>query len=131
MSTPDVIFCDFNAGVYPDIKEHVDYVLCSGVFEYIRNPQEFLRRVTAFGRIVLMSYHPLAPRESRLIRLSMNWINHFQKAELEGMFDNLGLTWAILHIGDYGEVIYSLEINRKAGEDYTTDFEGITDRPED
>jgi 2-polyprenyl-3-methyl-5-hydroxy-6-metoxy-1,4-benzoquinol methylase len=96
-SSTDVIFCDFNAGVYPDIKDRFDYVVCSGLLEYIRNPRKFLPRISLLGRVVILSYNPLLPGGSKLARLGndLGWVNHFTKGELESLFDEMGLKWTI------------------------------------
>jgi len=112
-STPDVIFCDFNSGIYPDIKESYDYVICSGVFEYIRNPAEFLKKNSRLGRVMILSYNPLhqMPGDSKIRRLNCDWINHFTKAEVEALFDEAGLAWTVLH--EEWEPIYSLRVRDK------------------
>jgi 2-polyprenyl-3-methyl-5-hydroxy-6-metoxy-1,4-benzoquinol methylase len=48
-SSPEVIFCDLNGGIYPETRERFDYVVCSGVFEYVRRPQEFLNKIPLMG----------------------------------------------------------------------------------
>jgi hypothetical protein len=97
-SSPDVIFCDFNAGIYPETKETFDYVVCSGVLEYIRQPEEFLRRIPPLGRSVIISYNTLAPGGSKLARMGngWGWVNHFTSQELENLFAKSGLSWTIL-----------------------------------
>lgn len=99
-STPDVIFCDFNAGVYPEVKETYDYVVCSGVFEYIRNPAEFLKKNSKLARTMILSYNPFGqlPGDTKIRRLNCDWINHFTKPELEALFDKTGLEWKIFDV---------------------------------
>lgn len=97
-STPDVIFCDFNAGAYPHISEQYDYVVCSGVFEYIRNPEEFLRRIPFLGRSTILSYNLFKPGDSKIARLAngYGWLNHFTREELQNLFRDIGLDWTNL-----------------------------------
>lgn len=99
-STPDVIFCDFNAGVYPDVKETYDYVVCSGVFEYIRKPEEFLKRNSKLAKTMILSYNPFNqfPGDTKIRRLNCDWLNHFTKPELEKLFAEVGLTWEIFDV---------------------------------
>ena len=107
-SSPDVIFCDLNSGIYPDIEGAFDYVVCSGVFEYIHKPNEFLGKIPPLGRTILMSYNPLPAGGSKFARLGNNWVNHLTKAELETMLDGRGLGWAVLHTDKLGYLIYSI-----------------------
>jgi hypothetical protein len=88
-STPDVILCDFNAGRFPEISRQYDYVVCSGVMEYIRNPLPFLEAVTSYGSSVIISYHPYEPGSPKWKRLAVNWITHISQAKLEGMFSQV------------------------------------------
>ena len=109
-STPDVIFCDFNAGTYPEPGKYFDYVVCSGVFEYIRKPAEFLNRVPRLGRTVLFSYNPYLPGSSKIQRLGNNWVNHFTQEELQVLFQQAGLVWEILQTKNNKFLIYSLNV---------------------
>ena len=111
-STPDVILCDVNSGLYPQVNERFDYVVCSGVFEYVRNEAEFLSRIPTYAPNVILSYNPLSPkchRKTKLERLAGSWVNHHTREELEKTFDAAGLTWKALHTSDLDEVIYSLQ----------------------
>jgi hypothetical protein len=111
-STPDVILCDFNAGIYPQVNERYDYVICSGVFEYIRNPAEFLKKNSRLGNVTILSYNPLGqfPGDSKIRRLNCDWLNHFTNPELEMLFDEVGLAWTVLNTAKDGETIYSLRV---------------------
>ena len=114
-STPDVIFCDMNAGIYPQTDKMFDFVVCSGLFEYMRKPEEFLARIPRLGRTVIMSYCPLFEGGSKLARLGngYGWVNHYKKTELEALFTNMKLQWSILHTEEGHYVIYSLQAGRE------------------
>lgn len=119
-STPDVIYCDFNSGIYPNVNVSYDYVICSGVFEYIRNPEEFLKKNSLLGKVMILSYNPLyhVPEDSKIRRLNLDWINHFTKPEVEALFDKVGLVWKIQNAAaNIGEDIYLLRIRDKKGSD--------------
>ena len=109
-STPEVIFCDFNANVYPDVKEKYDYVVCSGVLEYIREPEKFLRRIPPLGHSVILSYNPLLPGGSKLTRMGngWGWVNHFTKEELQTLFGECGFFFKLLIDHEKGYSIYLL-----------------------
>jgi hypothetical protein len=115
-STPDVIYCDMNAGIYPRTDKQYDFVVCSGLFEYMRKPEEFLERIPRLGRTVIMSYCPLFEGGSKLSRLGNNWVNHYTKDELENLFTAKELQWSFLHTEERHYVIYSLQSGeRRAG----------------
>jgi len=107
-STPDVIVCDFNAGVLPAVSAAYDVVVCSGVFEYIRDPKRFLESVATYGRVVLISYHPLFRGQWKWQRLASNWVNHFAEEQLVKLFADVGLQSEILHGSGMSERIYRL-----------------------
>ncbi len=107
-SSPQVIVCDFNAGIYPETATRFSHVVCSGVMEYIRDHRRFLLACGALGDAVILSYNPRLPGDSRLQRMTNNWINHFTRSQLEQIFTELGFLVECLHIAVHGEIIYKL-----------------------
>ncbi|HZL35815.1 MAG TPA: hypothetical protein VFC78_10935 [Tepidisphaeraceae bacterium] len=107
-SSPDVIFCDFNRGIYPELPAKFDYVVCSGVLEYVWKPSEFLGRVCALGSTLLLSYNPRMPGEPKLHRLAKNWVNHLDHRALENMLNGLGLAWRLVNTRQPNEYLYSI-----------------------
>jgi len=105
---PSVEFCDLNAGVYPRIETVADYVVCSGLLEYIFRPPELLSRIGILGRTVCLSYNALIPGETKRSRLAKAWVNHITQTELEQMFTDLDFTWRVITIRPPSEVIYML-----------------------
>jgi|GEM_PF-902840 len=95
-SSADVLLCDFNSGLYPAVKKRYDFVVCSGVFEYMRHPQEFLATISTLGEELLMSYAPRRDGESKIARLGEGWNNHITASEFEGLLGTCGLTWTIV-----------------------------------
>ena len=110
-SSPDVVLCDLNAGIYPAVETRFDYVVCSGLFEYMRHPKEFLQRIPLLGQKVILSYSPLLPGDSKLQRLGneWGWVNHFTTEELETLFVKSELRWELVHRDKLKYVIYILE----------------------
>jgi hypothetical protein len=106
--SPSVEFCDFNAGVYPRIDNPVDYVVCSGLLEYMRDPREFLSRIAQLGRNICLSYNPVIPGETRRSRLAKRWVNHITQTELEQIFIDLHLTWRVINRRPPNEITYTL-----------------------
>src|SRR5262245_56880588 len=102
-----VLFCDFNSGIYPDIQQPFDFVICSGSMEYARRPEDFIERVSGFGKTLILSYISRSDKESKWSRLRAGWLNHLTEQELEALFFRKGLQWSIL--GEWGrQKIYRL-----------------------
>jgi hypothetical protein len=108
-SSREVIVCDFNAGKYPRLPRRYSHVVCSGVFEYIREPKDFLKRVATYGDNLLLSYNPLRHGGSRIKRMTNNWCNHFTKPEIESLFAETCLAVELLNESEAGELIYRLK----------------------
>ncbi len=107
-SSPEVILCDFNSGNYPSLPRKYDYVICSGVLEYIRDPADLLSRILDYGTVGLLSYNPIRPDETRFSRLAKGWVNHLSQDELESLFKSVGLQSRILMHRDLNEVTWEL-----------------------
>jgi hypothetical protein len=114
-STPDVVLCDFNAGIYPELASRYDYVICSGVLEYIRKPKEFLKRIASLGDTLILSYCPLQSGQGKLNRLSVNWINHMTTEQLDELFRGCDLLPSVINVQEHGETIYSLRPKGRVG----------------
>jgi hypothetical protein len=90
-SSPDCIVCDFNRGIYPPLDRAYDFTICSGVLEYLREPLEFLRRISAYSPSFILSYQPAeADGSDKLGRLSDGFVNHLRKEELESLLEQAG-----------------------------------------
>ncbi|WP_162527448.1 class I SAM-dependent methyltransferase [Casimicrobium huifangae] len=108
-STPDVIVCDFNKGDYPNVGKKFDYVVCSGVLEYIRDSKMFLKKIWSLGDTVILSYNPRILGVSVISRMTNNWINHYSRSELEALFVELGVNWYLKNKSQNEELIYLLK----------------------
>lgn len=107
-SSDEVIQCDFNAGIYPSVVCRYDYVICSGVLEYIRKPKVFLEKIGGLGERLIVTYNVFPAGGSRMDRLADNWVNHFSEAELHSQFEKSGFEWKILSLRNTFEYIYLL-----------------------
>jgi hypothetical protein len=108
-SSPDIIVCDFNSGIYPSLSRRYDYVVCSGVFEYIRHPSHFLSNIRQYGKRIILSYVPAGPTIGPFERLARGWVNHLTSQQLEALFSTNGLDWKLLCRHDNSETIYELK----------------------
>jgi len=92
----NILFCDLNKSIFPNINKRFDYVVCSGVFEYLIDAANVLRKLHELGDIIILSYAPFYKGDSKIIRVTNGWKNHFTKTEFENLFSNSDLTWQIL-----------------------------------
>ena len=104
-----MIVCDFNSGIYPSLSRRYDYVVCSGVFEYIRRPSEFLSSIRQYGKRVILSYNPAGQGVATFERLANGWVNHLTSQQLEALFATNGLDWKLIWRQDNSETIYELK----------------------
>jgi len=107
-SAQEVLLCDFNAGLYPALTRRYDYVICSGVLEYMRDPMDFLTRISEFGSKILLSYNPIQSGESKISRLAKGWLSHLSRPELEQLFRQSGLAFEVVLKRDVAELTYQL-----------------------
>jgi hypothetical protein len=107
-SSQDCLTCDFNEGVYPDTAKNYDFVVCSGVLEYIREPREFVGRILTYGKVTILSYNPWdGKRSSKFSRLAQGWVNHMRPSDLEEHFQALGVPFRKVDAWQ-GHLIYQL-----------------------
>lgn len=108
-SSPDTLQCDFNAGQYPQSDMKYSHIVCSGVLEYIRDHEQFLKVCATLGDTVIISYNVYRKGDSKLDRMANHWINHFSQSELEKLFIKSGLSGECINHELNGEVIYTLK----------------------
>lgn len=111
-STPDVIVCDFNAGKYPQLASRYDYVVCSGVLEYIWDPGSFVSRAASLGSHMLLSYNIRSNGDKKLNRLAHNWVNHLTQECLERLITANQLSWQLVGRRGPNELIYLIKAQR-------------------
>ena len=90
---PDVLQCDFNAGVYPAVEHRYDVLVASGLLEFLTHPEGFLARLPEFGDTLLMSYRVRPEGEHLTARLGSGYVSHLTRPELEALLDGTGHPW--------------------------------------
>lgn len=90
-STPNTIHVDFNARQIPCVSKAYDYVVCSGVMEYIIPVHLLLEMLGKWGRTVIISYAVTGPTQSQEARRKCGWLNHFSDSRVRGLFARHGL----------------------------------------
>jgi len=104
---PETVYCDLNKGIYPSIEEKFDYVVCSGVIEYLLKPEEVISNLSEFGKNVILSYAPLCDTYKKDKRILDGWKNHLTEDQMEDIFVKSGLKWKILEYWNI-QIIYIL-----------------------
>ena len=92
----DVLFCDFNLGVYPDVKKVYDVAVIAGVLEYLESPAELIAKASKMAKTLIVTY-AVKGDGAMSERLNSGWINHMTKEQVESLFTGLTIelcvTW--------------------------------------
>lgn len=97
---PGTLYCDLNKGIYPSVNEKFDYVICSGVIEYLLDPETAISNLSKFGQNIILSYAPMRDTYKENKRVMDGWKNHLTEKQLEEIFTRSGLGWKILEYWD-------------------------------
>ncbi len=74
----DVIYVDFNANEFP--QKQADLAFCSGVLEYVKDPQIFIKNLCHNHKTVLLSYSNMSDFQHHL------WVNKLNKEDIIELF---------------------------------------------
>lgn len=102
-SSPDVIRCDFNSGIYPVLSQEYDHIVCSGVIEYLHDPESFFGKIRNYGAHIIITYNPRQPGVSVLKRRTRGWVNHMTERDLQETLSKASLQWTVLRRRPIGE----------------------------
>jgi len=108
-----------NRDVWPKVDGAFDYVVMSGVLEYLKAPGAALRRVHDFAPAVVTSYQDLRSEISKVTRrMHHGWVNHLSLPEILSVFEEAG--WLVeAQVGwrdSYVFVLRSVNDTRPAGQ---------------
>jgi len=104
----DTIIADFNKKIIPEFGEVFDYVVCSGVMEYVHSPDDFLKTVLAWGNVVILSYAITDLVNNVEFRRQQGWFNDLGFTDLMKMFSEQGILPR--QVGMWGgQVIFELK----------------------
>jgi hypothetical protein len=104
----DTLLVDFNKGILPEIEGSFDLAICSGVMEYVESPKDFLRIVTGWANLVILTYATLDANPGIGNRRQLGWFNDLSYMDLikliseEKIFMRHVATWQ-------GQVIFELK----------------------
>lgn len=94
-TSSEVLLCDFNRGIYPKVSRSYDYVICSGLLEYVQDLSQFFSVAACLGREMVVSYAPERKGRTRMGRRLLGWVNSFTRPQLEALLSALGLQWEV------------------------------------
>jgi hypothetical protein len=89
--SPESIVCDLNQE-FPKLDKKWDYIVFSGVLEYIHDVQKLLKQVRAHCDTCILSYASTDCLECMTTRMRSGWVNHLSKDSFEAMLQNAGFT---------------------------------------
>jgi hypothetical protein len=106
--TPDTIVCDLNRGDLPRLT--ADYLIASGVIEYITDVDRLIKWMTSVAPNVVISYEA-ADGQTRYHRRRSGWVNDYTNSEVRELLCRNGL--AIVESASWRrQTIYWLERTR-------------------
>lgn len=103
----ETIIADFNKHIIPAFEDRFDVAVCSGVMEYMHDPEEFLRIVTGWAELVILSYAVTDANPDIQNRRDQGWFNDLGYMDLLRMFSEQHLFSR--HAGMWqGQVIFEI-----------------------
>lgn len=87
---PATIVCDFNQGQFPPSRPY-DYVVCSGLIEYLHDVPGFFSRLKDYSERFIVSYAVKIKEQSVAQRRKLDWVNDYTLIEMVEIFHNNSL----------------------------------------
>ncbi len=104
--SPNTLICDLNTS-FPELDEKVDYIVFSGVVEYVHDVQRVMHLVRASCNACLVSYASTDALECMTTRMRSGWVNHLSRNSFETILKNANFTILEKRVWR-GQDIYSL-----------------------
>lgn len=92
---------------FPVLDKKWDYIVFSGVLEYIYDVQQVLNHVRKHCDVCILSYAPTDCLECMITRMRSGWVNHLSKNSFETIIKNAGFEIQEKRVWN-GQDIYSL-----------------------
>ncbi len=83
----NVLVADFNKGEFPQFNLKFDYIVCSGIIEYLTDIKGFLTSIKQYGKILIVSYYHKTPP-------ILVWKNNLTIEEFEKML--VATRWSVI-----------------------------------
>ena len=106
MRSDQTLICDLNKN-FPPLVEKVDYIVFSGVLEYVHDVQRVMHLVRTNCSACLVSYASTDALECMTTRMRSGWVNHLSRETFETILKNADFTVVEKRVWR-GQDIYSL-----------------------
>jgi hypothetical protein len=80
MRSADTIVCDLNKN-FPALPQTYDYIVLSGVLEYIQNIDTLLQNIRKYCRFAVVVYVSTDRLECISTRMRQGWVNHLTETQ--------------------------------------------------
>lgn len=80
------IVCDLNKSPYPDL-DFYDYIIFSGVLEYIYNIQKLVKYLSRYCNVIIASY-AVNDLNKDIKRIDHGWVNDYSTSDIKEIFKN-------------------------------------------
>lgn len=104
----DTIVYDFNDNEPPPKLSGFDIIICSGILEYMKSPDRFMRIVSGWGTHMIMSYATTDKTPSLEQRQGSGWFNHLSNDDVRRLIGFNGGT-VVDHRLWSSQTIYEVE----------------------
>ncbi len=104
--SPETLICDLNKS-FPALEQKVDYIVFSGVLEYVYDVQRVMHLVRPNCNACLVSYASTDALECMTTRMRSGWVNHLSRATFEEILSQANFTIHEKRVWR-GQDIYSL-----------------------
>lgn len=87
--SPRTLVCDLNQG-FPQLKQRYDFILFSGVIEYIHDLDSLMQHVRQHCAQCIVSYATTDNLDCITTRSSHGWVHHYSDANITELFRRAG-----------------------------------------
>jgi O-antigen/teichoic acid export membrane protein len=87
--SPSTLVCNLNEG-FPQLTQHYDVIIFSGVLEYIHDLEELMRRVRQHCTECIVSYTTTNDLDCIVTRRNNGWVHHYSDAAIIEVFNRAG-----------------------------------------
>lgn len=103
LCTQNTVKADFNAGIWPKVREKYDFAVCQGIVEYIDDVHAFLNKIKEYSECFLVTYRRSSPSNQQKAQAR---VNYFTPREFESLLFRHGFKLKHIEKTDRSEYLY-------------------------